>query len=322
MHDGFTLADLVSYVDKHNEANGEGNRDGHNNNASWNCGVEGPTDDPAINAARRRDVRALLATLFMSRGMPLIQQGDEMGRTQRGNNNAYAQDNEITWVDWENADGDAGRFRRGGAQVPQGASGADARPFPHGQDKHGVRDVVWLHPDGREMNDGDWNRAGASVLGMQLRTADDEVLVWFNRHAEAVTAMLPAGDWAVGLAVGRQGRRVAFTGNTVSCRRARWSRWSARRSPRTSRSRVPPSGRTPTGSTGRGSRQIAAGQSRTSNRTAASRGRRQPDVSGRAATGQGELEQPTALHRSRQSAPVVRYHSDWALTISRLSALE
>ncbi len=119
VHDGFTLADLVAYSDKHNEANGEGNRDGNSNNQSWNCGVEGSTDDETINTARRRDVRALLATLFVSRGLPLIQQGDEMGRTQKGNNNAYAQDNEITWVDWENADGDlvdfvaaVHRFRR------------------------------------------------------------------------------------------------------------------------------------------------------------------------------------------------------------------
>ena len=105
VHDGFTLRDLVTYADKHNEANGEDNRDGHNNNQSWNCGVEGETDDPAINAARRRDVRALLATLMLSRGTPLLQQGDELWRTQRGNNNAYAQDNEITWLDWETADG-------------------------------------------------------------------------------------------------------------------------------------------------------------------------------------------------------------------------
>src|SRR5690606_30474983 len=105
VHDGFTLADLVSYAEKHNEANGEGNRDGHNHNSSWNCGVEGPTDDPKVLALRRRDVRALIATLLLSRGLPLLQQGDELGRTQRGNNNAYAQDNEITWLDWESADG-------------------------------------------------------------------------------------------------------------------------------------------------------------------------------------------------------------------------
>ena len=126
VHDGFTLADLVSYGEKHNEANGEDNRDGNNNNSSWNGGVEGPTDDEEINIGRHRDVRALLATLFMSRGMPLIQQGDEMGRTQRGNNNAYAQDNEITWLDWEKRRWGAGRLRRGAQRFSERSCGADA----------------------------------------------------------------------------------------------------------------------------------------------------------------------------------------------------
>ena len=101
-HDGFTLADLVSYNDKHNEANGEENRDGENNNLSWNCGVEGPTDDPAINALRERaDQRNFLATLLLSQGVPMISHGDELGRTQRGNNNAYCHDNELTWINWD-----------------------------------------------------------------------------------------------------------------------------------------------------------------------------------------------------------------------------
>ena len=103
-HDGFTLADLVAYERKHNEANGEHNRDGHNENLSWNNGVEGETADPAIVDARRRDLRALLSTLFASRGTIMLTAGDEFGRTQRGNNNAYAQDNEITWLDWESRD--------------------------------------------------------------------------------------------------------------------------------------------------------------------------------------------------------------------------
>lgn len=199
VHDGFTLRDLVTYADKHNEANGENNKDGHNNNQSWNCGVEGETEDEAINHARKRDVRAMLATLFLSRGTPLIQQGDEMFRTQQGNNNAYAQDNEITWLDWENADGPLvdfvaalNRFRHEHIAITHDR-------FLSGQDRHGVRDVVWLHPDGREMNDGDWNDSGASVLGMHLRDQDDEVLVWFNRRIEPVVARLPEGDWSVGL---------------------------------------------------------------------------------------------------------------------------
>jgi len=197
VHDGFTLADLVSYVDKHNEANGENNRDGNNNNSSWNCGAEGPTDDPAIRAARNRDVRALLATLFLSRGMPLIQQGDEMGRTQRGNNNAYAQDNEITWVDWEGADGAlvdfvaaANRFRKEHPALTRDV-------FLSGESKRGGRDVIWWNQFGTEMSADDWNNPGQSVLGMQLNIASDEVLVWFNRHAESVTAKLPGGNWVV-----------------------------------------------------------------------------------------------------------------------------
>ena len=198
VHDGFTLADLVSYSDKHNEANGEDNRDGNSNNQSWNCGVEGPTDDEGINLARRRDVRALIATLFMSRGMPLLQQGDEMGRTQRGNNNAYAQDNEITWLDWDGADGSLVDFTAAAHAFRREHVALTHDHFLDGKSKHGFRDVVWWHQDGREMNDGDWNNPGQSMLGMQLRTADDEVLVWFNRHAEAAPARVPEGDWAVG----------------------------------------------------------------------------------------------------------------------------
>jgi glycogen operon protein len=200
VHDGFTLADLVSYADKHNEANGENNRDGHNNNSSWNGGVEGPTDDERINALRRADVRALLATLFASRGTLLIQQGDEMGRSQQGNNNAYAQDNEITWLDWEKADGALVDFVAALNRFRKDHPALTHDHFLSGQAKHGIRDVAWLHPDGREMSESDWNDAGGSVLGMHLRTAGDEVLIWFNRRIEEVDAVLPEGGWAVGLA--------------------------------------------------------------------------------------------------------------------------
>ncbi len=199
VHDGFTLRDLVSYHDKHNEANGEGNRDGHNHNASWNCGVEGETDDPAINAARKRDVRALLATLFLSRGIPLLQQGDEMYRTQQGNNNAYAQDNEITWLDWESADGDLVDFVAAIHNFRKSHAALTHDHFLTGQDKGGVRDVVWLHPEGREMTEDDWRQSGASVLGMHLMHKDDDVLVWFNRRTEPVVARLPEGGWQVGI---------------------------------------------------------------------------------------------------------------------------
>jgi glycogen operon protein len=201
VHDGFTLADLVSYIDKHNEANGENNRDGHSNNSSWNCGVEGPTDDPGINAARKRDVRALLATLFVSRGTVLVAQGDELGRTQKGNNNAYAQDNEITWVDWDNADGALVDFVASLQQFRKAHPALSNDKFLSGQERAGGRDVTWLHPDGREMTEGDWHDAGGSVLGMWLDVGDDEVLVWFNRRNEPVTAGLPERDgvWSVAL---------------------------------------------------------------------------------------------------------------------------
>jgi glycogen operon protein len=203
VHDGFTLADLVSYQHKHNEANGEQNRDGHNGNGSWNCGVEGPTEDEAINAARKRDVRALLATLLFSRGTPMLQQGDEFGRTQHGNNNAYAQDNEITWLDWDNADTALVDFVAAAHAFRRAHVALIDDHFLTGQDRGGKRDVVWLHPDGREMNEGDWRDSGASVLGMHLRVADDEVLVWFNRRTEPVSAALPAREgfsgWDVGI---------------------------------------------------------------------------------------------------------------------------
>jgi glycogen operon protein len=199
VHDGFTLRDLVSYRDKHNEANGENNRDGHNNNSSWNCGVEGETDDPAIIAARKRDARALLATLLLSRGVPLLQQGDEMWRTQQGNNNAYAQDNEITWVDWESADGVLVDYVAALMEFRKAHPALTHDHFLTGHQRKGVRDVAWLHPKGREMTESDWSEASASVLGMHLRTIDDEVLVWFNRRTEPVAAQLPQGAWDVGL---------------------------------------------------------------------------------------------------------------------------
>jgi len=214
VHDGFTLRDLVSYHDKHNEANGEDNRDGHNNNASWNCGVEGETDDPAIIAGRKRDVRALLATLFLSRGLPLLQQGDEMFRTQQGNNNAYAQDNEITWLDWENADGALVDFVAAINAFRHAHPALTHDHFMTGQERHGVRDVVWLHPDGREMNEGDWTDSGASALGMLLRHKDDTVLVWFNRRIEPVVARLPEGEWSLGIVSDDLGE-VAFAEHTA-----------------------------------------------------------------------------------------------------------
>ena len=123
-HDGFTLHDLVSYNEKHNEANGEGNADGENHNRSWNCGVEGPTDDTAVLELRARQKRNLLASLLLSQGIPMVLAGDELGRTQGGNNNAYCQDNEVSWIDWEQADTDLIEFVCGLVAPPPGSSGA------------------------------------------------------------------------------------------------------------------------------------------------------------------------------------------------------
>lgn len=191
-HDGFTLADLVSYEHKHNEANGEDNRDGHDANYSWNNGAEGPSEDTAILTARRNDVRALLATLFVSHGTPMLTAGDEFGRSQGGNNNAYAQDNDITWLDWENADGDLVNYVAALSEIRRNHPALRSDRFLSGQEQDGVRDVVWLRPDGQEMGEGDWNAPDASVLGMLLHDAGEMLLVWLNRLREPVGVTLPA----------------------------------------------------------------------------------------------------------------------------------
>ena len=161
-HDGFTLHDLVSYNEKHNEANGEDNRDGENNNLSWNCGVEGPTDDPAIHELRERQKRNFLATLLLSQGVPMISHGDELGRTQRGNNNAYCQDNELTWIDWDLDAGQASAARvhaRSSCTSGWRSRRLRRRKYFQGRNIRGgdVKDVAWLAPDGREMDDAAWN---------------------------------------------------------------------------------------------------------------------------------------------------------------------
>ena len=203
-HDGFTLRDLVSYAHKHNLANGEENRDGHAHNFSWNNGVEGETGDPGIIGARHADIRALLTTLFVSRGNLMLAQGDELGRTQKGNNNAYAQDNEITWLDWAGADTDLADYV-GKLQHFRNAHPSLTRDrFLSGTLNDGARDVVWLHPETGEMTEADWNKADAGVLGMYLNIERDQVLVWFNRTREPVVASLPEpagkGHWLLALA--------------------------------------------------------------------------------------------------------------------------
>ena len=198
-HDGFTLRDLVSYQHKHNELNGENNHDGHGHNLSWNCGQEGNSHDPVVNLLRQRLQRALLATLFFSQGVPMLQGGDELGRTQLGNNNAYCQDNNLTWLDWKNADATLIEFTVGLIAL--------RRRFPQfrrrhwltgGRNAQGQRDVVWWHPDGREMQGSDWESTQRGRLGFILAAEDSDVpnlLILINRHDDALGFRLPPGTW-------------------------------------------------------------------------------------------------------------------------------
>jgi glycogen operon protein len=190
-HDGFTLRDLVSYERKHNEANGEDNRDGDNDSHSWNCGVEGPTLDPAILAARGRDIRALLATLFLSRGIPMLTAGDEFGRTQDGNNNAYAQDNAASWLDWEHADKDLDAFVALLASLRRRHTLLSAATFLTGDGD--PPDAVWLKPDATPIADHEWS--GLDAFCLRLNGADESLLLTINRSRETVPLALPVGQW-------------------------------------------------------------------------------------------------------------------------------
>ncbi|MCC6438189.1 MAG: glycogen debranching protein GlgX [Acidimicrobiales bacterium] len=173
-HDGFTLADLVSYNDKHNEANGEDNRDGERHNRSWNCGTEGPTDDEEIVELRARQQRNLLATVLLSQGVPMLLAGDELGRTQRGNNNAYCQDNELSWLDWEAMDRPLFDFTRHLVQFRHRHPNFRRRRWFQGRPIRGrvgegiAPDIAWLRPDGQEMTDDDWDNTLARSLGVFL----------------------------------------------------------------------------------------------------------------------------------------------------------
>ncbi|MBI3181277.1 MAG: glycogen debranching protein GlgX [Myxococcales bacterium] len=211
-HDGFTLHDLVTYERKHNEANGEANRDGANDNYAWNCGVEGETDDPAIQALRQKQLRNLIATLFLSQGTPMLCAGDEMGRTQKGNNNAYCQDNELSWVDWRLDERKSRLFEftarmirlRKEQPVLQrrnfflGATIGDSR----------FKDLVWFRPDGAEMSPEDWAAPYRRSLGYLLggdaiasrdpegrRIVGDTLLVLLNAHHEPVEFTVPGVEW-------------------------------------------------------------------------------------------------------------------------------
>ncbi|MEJ8838840.1 glycogen debranching protein GlgX [Ramlibacter sp. AN1133] len=169
-HDGFTLRDLVSHEHKHNDANGESNRDGHDDNRSWNCGAEGPTSDPRVTALRARQQRNLLATLLLSQGTPMLVAGDEFGRTQRGNNNAYCQDNETSWLDWEGLDESLLAFTRRLLRVRSSHPALRRRSFLSGRPIRGsgVRDVMWFRHDGQPMAGDDWNNPHTQSLAMFL----------------------------------------------------------------------------------------------------------------------------------------------------------
>ena len=210
-HDGFSLHDLVSYNDKHNEANGENNRDGTNDNSSWNCGVEGPTDDQAVHDLRMRQKRNMLATLLLSQGVPMLCGGDEISRTQQGNNNAYCQDNEISWHNWHlsQADRSLHTFVRQLIALRQAHPVFRRRQFFQGRQIHGseIKDIVWLHSDGKEMDEADWAQGHLRAIGLVLAgdaieekdtrgnaIVDDTFLLLLNAHHEAIQFVMPQHD--------------------------------------------------------------------------------------------------------------------------------
>jgi glycogen operon protein len=213
-HDGFTLTDLVSYNHKHNEANGEDNRDGTDDNRSWNCGAEGPSGDPAINELRARQRRNFLVTLFLSQGVPMLLAGDEMGRTQQGNNNAYCQDNTISWVDWSQAaaEQETLQFTETLAGLRRDHPVFRRRRFFRGQVPGAEKgDIVWLTPAGQVMTDADWEASYAKSLAAFLngdaisepdprggKISDASFLLLFNAHSKPLTFTLPEAGYAAG----------------------------------------------------------------------------------------------------------------------------
>jgi isoamylase len=203
-HDGFTLRDLVSYNEKHNEANGEGGADGESHNRSWNCGVEGDTDDKDILALRQRQKRNFLTTLLLSQGVTMLLSGDESGRTQRGNNNAYCQDNEISWQDWDHVDEDLLDFTGRLIALRREHPVLRRRRWFQGLPIRGSVDLGWCKPDGAEMGDDDWDAGSAPTVGLFLngeaitdrdrrgqRVTDDCFLLLFNAHHEPIEWTLP-----------------------------------------------------------------------------------------------------------------------------------
>ncbi len=210
-HDGFTLQDLVSYNSKHNNANKEQNRDGEEHNRSWNCGAEGPSQNNEINRLRAKQKRNFMASLLLSQGVPMLLGGDELGRTQQGNNNAYCQDNEITWYDWENIDEDQLRFTRSLIQLRKEHPTFCRRKWFDGMVVTGgdIRDIVWFLPEGGVMPDENWDHDYAKSLGVYLngdsirqkdewgrKIVDDHFYIAFNAHYESLEFMLPGMAYA------------------------------------------------------------------------------------------------------------------------------
>ena len=214
-HDGFTLNDLVSYNEKHNEANGEGNNDGESHNRSWNCGVEGPTVDKKVLHLRARQRRNFLATLMLSQGVPMLLHGDELGRTQQGNNNGYCQDSPLTWIHWDEVDEGLQEFTRAVTRLRREHPTFRRRRFFHGRpvrrgEGDPVQDVAWLTPSGDLMTEDDWDAGYARTIGMYLNghgiretdergeyVVDDHFYLAFNAHHEPIEFTLPSEEYAV-----------------------------------------------------------------------------------------------------------------------------
>jgi isoamylase len=222
-HDGFTLQDLVSYNEKHNEANGEDNRDGANDNESWNCGAEGPTDDPEILALRERQKRNLFATLMLSQGVPMILAGDELSQTHNGNNNVYCQDNELAWLDWNLDDRRQAflDFARRVTRIWRSQPVLQRRKFFIGRPIRGseVKDIAWYGPDGVEMTDEAWDAGFVKCIGVRLDgdlindtdprgvpVVGETMLILYNAHWEPISFTLPEC---------KEGQRWGFLLNTA-----------------------------------------------------------------------------------------------------------
>jgi isoamylase len=231
-HDGFTLRDLVSYDHKHNEANGEDNNDGDSTNRSWSCGVEGETDDPEVLACRAAQQRNLLTTLLLSQGVPMLLAGDEMGRTQGGNNNAYCQDNEVSWHDWEHVDEDLLEFTKQLIALRRDHSTFRRRRYFQGQSIRGTVDLGWCQPDGSAMTDEDWEVGHARSIGLFIngeaitqrdhrgqRVVDDSFLLLFSAHDQHIDWVLPTewgGPWTIVLDTTGTHEELVPVGGTLS----------------------------------------------------------------------------------------------------------